>query len=80
MKLHAAVWVWGGTVMIALFALAFLFFIHGQAKVALSLFFGANVIGVFVWLLGTSFRRAHRPSEEEEDNEGALLDQLKDDE
>jgi uncharacterized membrane protein YoaT (DUF817 family) len=76
MTLHAAIWVWGGTVMIALFALAFLFFIHGQAKMALSLFFGANVIGVLVWLLGTSFRRAYPPGEEEEDNGPPLLDRL----
>ncbi len=41
MTLHNAIWVWGGTVMLALFALAFLFFIHGQAMVALGLFFGA---------------------------------------
>jgi uncharacterized membrane protein YoaT (DUF817 family) len=80
MTLHAAIWVWGGTVMIALFTLAFFFFIHGQAKVALSLFFGANVIGVLVWLLGTTFRRAYPPSEEEEDNDPPLLDRLNDEE
>jgi len=61
MTLHASIWVWGGTVMIALFALAFLFLIHGQAKAALSLFFGANVLAVLVWLLGSSLRRAYPP-------------------
>ncbi|MFQ5989758.1 MAG: hypothetical protein ACE5K9_07575 [Candidatus Methylomirabilales bacterium] len=78
MTLHAAIWVWGGTVMIALFALAFLFLIHGQAKVALGLFFGGNVIGLLVWLLGTSFRRAYPP--DETDKETSLLDRLKEEE
>jgi hypothetical protein len=80
MTLHAAVWVWGGTVIIALFALAVLFFIHGQAVVALTLFFGANVIGVLVWLLGTSFRRAYPPNEEDEDDKAPLLDRLNEEE
>lgn len=76
MTLHGAVWVWGGTVMIALFALAVLFLVHGQPKVALSLFFAANVIGVLVWLLATSFRRAYPPLEQEEDSNPPLLDRL----
>lgn len=80
MTLHGAVWVWGGTVMIALFALAFLFLIHGQAKVALSLFFGANVIGVFVWFLGRSFRHSHPSDEQEAKNETRLLDRLNEEE
>lgn len=76
MTLHSAVWVWGGTVMLALFALAILFFIHGQAMVALGLFFGANVIGILVWLLATSFRRASPPEEEKEESGPPLLDRL----
>lgn len=78
MKLHNAIWVWGGTVMLALFALAFLFLIHGQATAALGLFFGANVIGILVWLLATSFRRAYPP--EEEENAQSLLDRLNEEE
>ena len=78
MTLHGAVWVWGGTVMIALFALAFLFLIHGQATVALGLFFAANVIGLLVWLLGTSFRRAYPP--DQTDEKTSVLDRLKEDE
>ncbi|MFB3075976.1 MAG: hypothetical protein ACE1Z6_12495 [Candidatus Methylomirabilales bacterium] len=76
MTLHSAIWVWGGTVMLALFALAFLFFIHGQGMVALGLFFGANVIGILVWLLATSFRRAYPPKEEKEESGPPLLDRL----
>lgn len=76
MTLHNAVWVWGGTVMLALFTLAFLFLIHGQATVALGLFFTANVIGVLVWLLASRFRRAFPPQEEEEENGPSLLDRL----
>ncbi len=80
MTLHGAVWVWGGTVMIALFALAFLFLIHGQAKVALSLFFGANVVGVLVWFLGQSFRRTPPPDDQEEEKDTRLLDRLNEEE
>ena len=80
MTLHGAVWVWGGTVMIALLALAFLFLLHGQAKTALGLFFGANMVGLLVWLLATSFRRAYPPDEPEERSRPALRDQLNDDE
>ncbi|MBW8058143.1 MAG: hypothetical protein V3U42_09225 [candidate division NC10 bacterium] len=80
MTLHASIWVWGGTVMIALFALAFLFLIHGQAKAALSLFFGANVLAVLVWLLGSSLRRAYPPDEQEEENDTRLLDRLNEEE
>lgn len=80
MTLHAAVWVWGGTVMVALFALALLFLIHGQAKIALSLFLGANVVGVVVWFLGHSFRRAYPPDQLEEENETPLLDRLNEEE
>ena len=76
MTLHNTVWVWGGTVMLALFTLAFLFFVHGQATVALGLFFAANVIGILVWLLATSFRRAYPPQEEEGENGPSLLDRL----
>jgi Na+-transporting methylmalonyl-CoA/oxaloacetate decarboxylase gamma subunit len=78
--LHNAIWVWGGTVMLALFALAFLFLIHGQGMVALGLFFGANVIGILVWLLTTSFRRAYPPEEEKEENSPPLLDRLNEEE
>jgi hypothetical protein len=78
--LHNAIWVWGGTVMLALFALAFLFLIHGQGMVALGLFFGANVIGILVWLLTTSFRRAYPPEEEKEENGPPLLDRLNEEE
>lgn len=80
MMLHNAIWVWGGTVMLALFAVAFLFLIHGQATAALGLFFGANVIGVFVWFLATSFRRASPPEEEKEDKDQSLLDRLNEEE
>lgn len=81
MTLHSAVWVWGGTVMLALFALAFLFLIHGQAMVALGLFFAANVVGVLVWLLATSFRRAYPPEEgEEEEERPSLLERLNEEE
>lgn len=62
--------------MLALFTLAFLFLIHGQATVALGLFLAANVIGVLVWLLATSFRRAYPPQEEKEENDPSLLDRL----
>ncbi|MFQ5848632.1 MAG: hypothetical protein ACE5IQ_13295 [Candidatus Methylomirabilales bacterium] len=80
MTLHGAIWVWGGTVMIALFALAFLFLMHGQAKVALSLFFGANVIGILVWLLATSIRRTTPPDVEEEESGKSILDRLEEEE
>ena len=80
MTLHASIWVWGGTVMIALFALAFLFLIHGQAKAALSLFFGANVLAVLVWLLGSSLRRAYPPDAQEEEHAPRLLDRLNEEE
>jgi len=80
MTLHGAVWVWGGTVMIALLGLALLFLIHGQAKTALGLFFGANMVGLLVWLLATSFRRAYPPDEPEEQSRPALRDRLNDDE
>jgi len=80
MTLHGAVWVWGGTVMIALLALAFLFLLHGQAKTALGLFFGANMVGLLVWLLATSFRRAYPPDEPEEQSRPTLRDRLNDDE
>ncbi len=76
MTLHGAVWVWGGTVMIALFTLAFLFLIHGQAKAALSLFFGANVIGLVTWLLANSFRQTYPPNQQDEENDRPLLDRL----
>ena len=78
MTLHGAVWLWGGTIMIALFALAALFLIHGQTTMALGLFFGANLIGLLVWLLATSFRRAYPPGEEEEHTGPALRDRLND--
>ena len=78
--LHNAIWVWGGTVMLALFGLAFLFLIHGQARAALGLFFGANVLGVLVWFLATSFRRAYPPEEEEEENGPSLLERLNEEE
>ncbi|MFQ5803716.1 MAG: hypothetical protein ACE5JQ_12540 [Candidatus Methylomirabilales bacterium] len=80
MTLHNAIWVWGGTVMLALFALAFLFLIHGQGILALGLFFGANVIGILVWLLATSFRQAYPPEEAQEENGPPLLDRLNEEE
>ena len=80
MTLHGAVWVWGGTVMIALLALAFLFLLHGQAKTALGLFFGANMVGLLVWLLATNFRRAYPPDEPEEHSDLSLRDRLNDEE
>jgi len=80
MTLHGAVWVWGGTLMIALLALALLFVIHGQAKTALGLFFGANMVGLLVWLLATSFRRAYPPDEPEGQSRPSLRDRLNDDE
>ena len=80
MTLHNAIWVWGGTVMLALFALAFLFLIHGQGAVALGFFLGANVIGILVWLLATSFRRAYPPEEEKEETGPPLLDRLNEEE
>lgn len=76
MTLHGSVVVWGGTVMFALFALAFLFLIHGQGIVALALFFGANVIGILVWLLANSLRRTYPPDEQGEENGTPLLDRL----
>jgi hypothetical protein len=60
--LHNAIWVWGGTVMLALFALAFLFLLHGQGAVALGLFFGANVIGILVWLTVTDLEMVPKSS------------------
>ena len=80
MTLHGAVWVWGGTVMIALLALALLFMIHGQAKTALGLFFGANMVGLLVWLLATNFRRAYPPDEPEGHSGPPLRDRLNDEE
>jgi hypothetical protein len=80
MTLHGAVWVWGGTVIIALLALALLFVIHGQAKTGLGLFLGANMVGLFVWLLATSFRRAYPPDEPEAHRGPSLRDRLNDDE
>lgn len=80
MTLHNAIWVWGGTVMLALLALALLFLIHGQGILALGLFFGANVIGILVWLLATSFRQAYPPEEEQEENGPPLLDRLNEEE
>ncbi len=76
MTLHGSVLVWGGTVMIALFALAFLFLIHGQRLAAITLFLGANVLGVLVWFLAASFRRAHPPQEEAEESASPLSDRL----
>ncbi len=80
MTLHNAVWVWGGTVMLAVFGLAFLFLIHGQARVALWLFFAGNVLGVLVWFLASSFRRAYPPEEEEEDRGPSLSERLNEEE
>jgi hypothetical protein len=76
MTLHGATWVWGGTIILALFALALLYMIHGQAKVALSLLLGAHVIGILVWLLATSFRRAYPPDAPEDDRGPSVLDRL----
>ncbi|MFQ5801923.1 MAG: hypothetical protein ACE5JQ_03385 [Candidatus Methylomirabilales bacterium] len=75
MTLHSAIWVWGGTVMIALFALAFLFLVHGQGKAALALLLGANLFGLLVWLLATSFRRTY-PPDQEADTDKPLLERL----
>lgn len=74
MKLHSAVWLWGGTVILALFLLALLFLLHGQPLIALSLFFGANLFGLLVWLLGTSFRRTYPPEEDERESIQEHLD------
>jgi hypothetical protein len=73
-KLHSAVWLWGGTVLLALFALAFLFLLHGQPLIALSLFFGANLFGLLIWLLGISFRRAYPPEKDERESIQEHLD------
>lgn len=80
MTLHGSVLVWGGTVMFALFALAFLFLLHGQGMVALALFFGANVIGILVWLLANSLRRAYPPDDQGQENDTPLLDRLDEEE
>lgn len=80
MTLHGAVWVWGGTILIALFALALLFMVHGELNTALGLLFGANVVGILVWLLGTSLRRAYLPLDETEDPGRSVLDRVKEEE
>ncbi len=74
MKLHSAVWLWGGTVLLALFLLAILFLLHGQPLIALSLFFGANLFGLFVWFLGISFRQAYPPEEDDKESIQGHLD------
>jgi hypothetical protein len=66
--------------MFALLALAFLFLIHGQATVALGLFFGANLIGILVWFLATSFRRAYPPEDDGGENSAPLLERLNEEE
>ena len=80
MTLHGGVWVWGGTVLIALLALALLFMVHGEVNTALGLLFGANVVGILVWLLGTSLRRAYPPLDETDDPRRSVLNRVKEEE
>lgn len=56
MTLTGAIRLWGATVFIALFLLGLLFYLHGQATVALVLFAFASLFLLLVWIFGGALK------------------------